>query len=239
MRIKRYNNFITDKVVEAKTIDFINDEISESEFINFLQQEMINESIVDVVKNKIINVLSSFLNKAKEIGFKIFDKLKSILNWIIDKVNTFKQKNPTLYKILMITIIVITILIISTSSAHAAISGQPIPVDKIDMAIGLLRKLATDDVISMFDANNAIAYLVDLRDGSLELPELGQKAIQIAESALKAVDNIGSEAIAEEDGSLVNYSISLMERGREVISAVIENIEKIGSSEKRVKLIFK
>lgn len=235
MRIKRYNNFITDKVVEAKTIAFINDEISESEFINFLQQEMINESIVDVVKNKIINVLSSFLNKAKEIGFKIFDKLKSILNWIIDKVNTFKQKNPTLYKVLMITIIVITILIISTSSAHAAISGQPIPVDKIDMAIGLLRKLATEDVISNFDASNAIAYLVDLRDGSLELPELGQKTIDMADAALRAVDNIGSEAIAKEDSALMDACISLMERGKEVMSAVVE---KIGSTEK-VKLVLK
>jgi hypothetical protein len=235
MRIKRYNNFITDKVVEAKTIAFINDEISESEFINFLQQEMINESIVDVVKNKIINVLSSFLNKAKEIGFKIFDKLKSILNWIIDKVNTFKQKNPTLYKVLMITIIIIVILIISTSSAHAATSGQPIPVDKIDMAIGLLRKLATEESINMFDASKAIAYLVDLRDGSVQLPELGQKTIDMADAALRAVDNIGSEAIAKEDSALMDACISLMERGREVMSAVVE---KIGSTEK-VKLVLK
>lgn len=235
MRIKRYNNFLTDKVVEAKTIAFINDEIPESEFINFLQQEMINESIIDTIKNKIINVLSSFLNKAKEIGFKIFDKLKSILNWIIDKVNTFKQKNPTLYKVLMITIIIIVILIISTSSAHAATSGQPIPVDKIDMAIGLLRKLATEDAINMFDASKAIAYLVDLRDGSVQLPELGQRTIDMADAALRAVDNIGSEAIAKEDGTLMDACISLMERGREVMSAVVE---KIGSKE-NVKLIFK
>jgi hypothetical protein len=235
MIIKKYNNFITDKIVEKKTIQFINDEISESEFITFLQQEIVNESIIDVVKNKIINVLSSFLNKAKEIGFKIFEKLKSILNWIIDKVNTFKQKNPTLYKVLTVTIIIIVILIISTSTAHAATTGQPIPVDKIDMAIGLLRKLATEDTINTFDAGKAIAYLVDLRDGVVELPDLGQRTVDMANAALRAVENIGKEATAKEDTALMEACLSLMERGREVLSAVVD---KIGSTEK-VKLILK
>jgi hypothetical protein len=235
MIIKKYNNFITDKIVEKKTIQFINDEISESEFITFLQQEIVNESIIDVVKNKIINVLSSFLNKAKEIGFKIFEKLKSILNWIIDKINTFKQKNPIFYKVLTITIIIVVILIISTSTAHAATTGQPIPVDKIDMAIGLLRKLSIEESINMFDASKAIAYLVDLRDGTIELPEIGQRSVDMANAALKTVDTIGNQASSKNDTVLMDSCLSLMERGREVLSAVVE---KIGSTEK-VKLIFK
>jgi hypothetical protein len=231
MIIKKYNNFITDKAVQRKTKQFINDEISESEFITFLQQEIVNESVIDVVKDKVINVLSSFLSKSKEVGFKIFEKLKSILNWIISKLKTFKQKNPTLYKIITVTVIVSVILFISTASLHAAVNGNPIPVDKIDMAIGLIKELIKSGDLSDFDGSRAIAHLVDLRDGKIDLPEVGQRAINIANSALNTVERISTE----ENSQISDASLSLIEKGKQVLSVVVE---KIGPTEK-VKLIYK
>jgi hypothetical protein len=233
--IKNYKDFFKSRDIDEKTIKFINGDLTESQFISYLNEEIINESVIDTIKTKIINILGSFINKSKELGFKIFDKLKSILNWIIEKLENFKKKNPTLYKVITITVIIVVIMIISTSSAQAAISGNPIPVDKIDMAIGLLEKLRATDSVDFFDGAKAIAHLVDIRDGSIDLPDLGPRAIEIANAAIKSVEKIGSEAVQTGDKTTIDTCLSLMEKGNSVLSAVIE---KIGPTEK-VRLIYK
>jgi hypothetical protein len=229
--IKDYKSFIKSNSsnLDSYTIKFINSEISESEFINYLDnQYSINESLIDKINDKILDVLFAFVSKAQEIGFKILNKLKTIINWIIEKVKNFKKKYPIIYKILVVTIITIIILIVSTASAHAQKTGTPIPTEKIDMAIGFLEKLRSDESISAFDSGKAITHLIDLRDGKIDLPEIGQRAIDIANSAIASVERIGKEAKATNNESLMKTCIDFMKKGQEILSVTWS---KSGSTE--------
>jgi hypothetical protein len=236
--IKDYTSFIeTNKSkVDNYTIKFINSEISESDFINYLNNEYkINESLIDRISDKILDVLFTFLIRAKEIGFKIIDKLKSVLNWVIKTIENFKKKNPVLYKIIVITIIVIIILIISTSTAHAAVTNTPVDVDKINMAIGFLQKLRTEGSIGMFDSGKAIAYLVDIRDGNMQFGEINQSVLDIANSAIRSIEVIGKDATQTKNENLVRICIDFMNKGREVLGAVLTKSD----STETIKLIYR
>jgi hypothetical protein len=215
------------KNFDLVTLDFINNSISEKEFINYLDSEILNESIIgDVksffssIKEKVLDILYSFLAKSYELGFSIFDKFNTFFNWMISKIKSFKEKHPTLYKIIIMTMIVIIILMVTASSAKAQVSGTPIPKGKIDMAIGWLDYLKSEGKSDTMEVHKAIAHLVDLRDGKVDIPNLGEKAINMADAALKTSQAMIDKAKETNDSNLMKFCVQLMEKGQTYIQAI-------------------
>jgi hypothetical protein len=214
----QYKNF--NKV----TLDFIDNKITESEFITYLDNEVLNEGIIDSIKDffsgfkqKVIDILWSFLTKSYEIGFAIFDKINIFIKWLFSKINSFADKHPTLWRVMIITIVILILLIVTASSAHAQSSQQPIPLAKINMAIGWLDSIR--DGKDPMLVNKAIAHLVDLRDGHMELHNLGDSAIKMSDAALSTVDKIMSEAKTSTDSSFFRFCTDLIQRGSDYIGA--------------------
>ena len=220
MKVYRFNEHSN---LDEVTIDFINGRISESEFKDYINTDILNESVMSYVKEKIINVLYSFLVKASEIGFSILHKFKSFFSWFIGIISKWKEKHPTLYKVIIITVIIIILLMVSASSAYAQSKGQPIPESEINVAIGWLDLIKGKTDLDVLEVNKAIAHLIDLRDGNIEIDGLGEKALQIAESALETSNKMIVDAksdLDKGDESTAKMCLNLMERGSEYISAI-------------------
>ena len=222
MKIYKFNDFNN---IDLVTIKYCEGVINESQYLQYLYG--INESFVGEIKEKVVNILNSFLKKAIEAGFSIFSKFKTFFNWILNSLKKWKTNNPTLYKIIIITIIVFIILIISASSAHAATSGDPIPVNQINLAIGWLEQIQGKTDMDILEVKKAMAYLIDIRDGNLEIQNLGDEAINIAKSSLNTASKMmkaASEDLKKDDESLAKLCLELADRGANYVQATYSKI---------------
>ena len=217
---KQYKNF--NKV----TLDFIDNKITESDFITYLDNELLNEGIIDSIKDffggfkqKVVDIFWSFLTKAYEIGFAIFDKVNVFIKWLFGKINSFADKHPTLWKIMIITIVILIILIVTASSAKAQSTGQPIPLAKINMAIGWLDGVKSQGTQDQMLVSKAMAHLVDLRDGHMDIQGLGDGAIKMADAALHVATKIMDEAKTSNDNSFFKFCVDLIQKGSEYVGA--------------------
>lgn len=217
---KQYNN------LNKITLDFIDNKITESDFINYLNDEILNEGIIDSIKDffsgfkqKVVDIFWSFLTKAYEIGFAIFDKVNIFIKWLFGKINSFADKHPTLWRIMIITIVILIILIVTASSAKAQTSGQPIPLAKINMAIGWLDNVKSSGNQDQMLVSKAMAHLVDLRDGRMDIQGLGDGAIKMADAALTTAGRIMDEAKTSNDNSFFKFCVDLIQKGSEYVGA--------------------
>ena len=238
MKILKFNDFAS---TDLKTIQFIEGKITESEYIDYLNLEVFNESIIDFtnyIKDKIVSVLYSFIVQSSKIGFTIINKFKKVFEWIISTVSKWKEKHPVLFRVIIITLIIVILLMVSTSSAYAQSKGQPIPDEQINVAIGWLNMIKGKTDLDLMEINKAIAHLVDLKDGNIEIENLGQNAVNIADSAIVTANKIISTAkedLDKGDSSSAKMCIDLMNKGSEFVSAVYS---KIGDTES-IKLNIK
>ena len=222
MRIYKYNDFIS---TDKKTVDFIDGKITEEVFKNYINSEVLNESIAaNFIQDKITKVLNTFLVKAYQVGFSIITKFKSFFEWLIKTVDKFREKHPVLFKIILITIVTIIILIVSAASAKAQSTGNPIPKEQINVAIGwldYLKKGHTD--LDMLQIDKAIAHLVDIRDGHQEIQNLGADAIKISDAALNTASQIMTDAkdkLSHNDESGAKMCYDLLTKGMDYIQAI-------------------
>jgi hypothetical protein len=216
----QYNSF--NKV----TLDFIDNKITESDFITYLDNDILNEGIIDSIKDffsgfkqKVVDIFWSFVVKAYEIGFAIWDKLSTFIKWLFGKINSFKEKHPTLWRVMIITIIILIILIVTASSAHAQTKGEPIPLGKLNMAIGWLDNVKAQGNQDQMLVSKAIAHLVDLRDGQMDIHGLGDGAIKMADAALTTSSRIMDEAKTSNDNSFFKFCVDLIQKGSEYVGA--------------------
>ena len=216
--LKTFESFNTDL-----TIDFIYGRITESEFISYL--ESINENWIsdtyERVKWKVIEYVWTFLQEAIKLGFKIFNKVVTFFKWIWNKIKSFKEKNPVLFKVITITIIIFLLLIIFASVAHAQTTGTPIDETHIKMAIGLLEDMRGRDSLSNSDINSTIEYLNHLRkvDGVVsqtDVVNFGEKTTDLAKVSIDTVKKFETEAIGG-DKTAVQYCQKILSKGTEVI----------------------
>jgi stage V sporulation protein SpoVS len=228
--IYKFNEY---KSFNKVTLDFIDNKITESDFITYLDNEVLNEGIIDSIKDffsgfkqKVVDIFWSFLIKSYEIGFTIWDKLNTFIKWLFGKINSFREKHPTLWRVMIITIIILIILIVTASSAKAQTNGEPIPLSRINMAIGWLDNVR--DGKDPMLVNKAIAHLVDLRDGHMDLQGLGDGAINMADAALTTAGRIMDEAKTSNDDTFFKFCVDLMQKGSEYVGAVYT---KTGGSE--------
>lgn len=216
----QYKNF--NKV----TLDFIDNKITESEFITYLNDEVLNEGIIDSIKDffsgfkqKVVDIFWSFVVKAYEIGFAIWDKLNIFIKWLFGKINSFADKHPKLWRVMIITIIILIILIVTASSAKAQSTGQPIPLAKINMAIGWLDNVKSSGTEDSMLVSKAMAHLVDLRDGHMDIQGLGDGAIKMANAALTTAGRIMDEAKTSNDNSFFKFCVDLIQKGSDYVGA--------------------
>ena len=219
-KFNEYKNF--NKV----TLDFIHNKITESEFITYLDNEILNEGIIDSIKDffsgfkqKVVDIFWSFVVKSYEIGFAIWDKLNIFIKWLFGKINSFADKHPKLWRIMIITIIILIILIVTASSAKAQTTGQPIPLAKINMAIGWLDNVKAQGTQDQMLVSKAMAHLVDLRDGQMDIQGLGDGAIKMADAALHVAGKIMDDAKTSNDNSFFKFCVDLMQKGSEYVGA--------------------
>lgn len=235
-KFEQYKNF------NKKTFDFIDDKITESEFIEYLNNEIANENILSSVKDffggfkqKVIDIFWSFLVKSYQVGFSIFDKVNTFVKWLFDKINSFSKKHPTLWKIMIITIVILIILMVTAASAKAQTSGTPIPKAKLDMAIGWLDYLKTTGKGDTLEVNKAIAHLVDMRDGKIDIIGLGQKAVDLSQAALNTAQKVMDDAKTSTDNNLFKMCNDLIQKGSEYINVIYSKADGF----ENVKLFMK
>ena len=231
--------------LDKTTTNFIDNKITESQFLDYLNSSVLNEGILDKLKGfynkfkeKAIKILMTFLKKAAKVGFAIFGKMKTFINWILGILKKWKKENPALFKAIVITLLIIILLMASASTAHAQSSGIPVSPGNIDMAIGYLKELreVSGDIDNM-SLMKGMGYLVDLKDGTLDIPlsEFGNEAIAAAKAAMTTTKSMANDANIAEDKELMSKCISLMNSGAEYIKVIFE---KAGNSES-IKLIMK
>jgi hypothetical protein len=202
---------------------FLQDKISEETFFNYL--DSLNEDLFDFlkwIKQKVVDVFWTILTESVIIGFKILQKVKSILSWIINKIKSFKEKNPVLFKVLVITILVILILIISGSVAYAATTGKPIQTEYINLAIGLINDMKEHGYPgSDLDVAKATAYLIKLRDaGGIidpnDINAFGQDAVTLANKSINLAGKLVQDSRGG-DKATMQYCIEMLEKGEKFI----------------------
>jgi len=202
---------------------FLQDKISEETFFNYL--DSLNEDLFDFlkwIKQKVVDVFWTILTESVIIGFKILQKVKSILSWIINKIKSFKEKNPVLFKVLVITILVILILIISGSVAYAATTGKPIQTEYINLAIGLINDMKEHGYPgSDLDVSKATAYLIKLRDaGGIidpnDINAFGQDAVTLANKSIDLAGKLVQDSRGG-DKATMQYCIEMLEKGEKFI----------------------
>jgi hypothetical protein len=201
---------------------FLQDKISEETLFNYL--DSLNEDLLDFLKSfkqKVVDVFWTILTKSVIVGFKILQKVKSVFSWIINKMKSFKEKNPVLFKVLVITILVILILIISGSVAHAATTGKPIETEYIDLAIGLINDMKEHGGLSDLDVSKATAYLIKLRDagGVINPNDTGLFGQDVVTLAHKSIDLAGKlvQDSRSGDRATMHYCIEMLEKGEKFI----------------------
>ena len=221
------------------TLDFIYGRITKDEYISHL--ESLNENWIsdsyEKVKWKVIEHLWTFLEESKKIGFKILSKVFTFLKWIWNKIKSFKEKHPIIFKIITITLLVLIILILSSCVAHAQVSGQPLDEEQINLAIGFINDMEEHGKIKSFttlDVNKAIAYLIKLRDAHgvvdpNDVHNFGQESVTLADRAIEVSERLVKEARVEGKGSAVyQYCLDIMQKGSDFINY---SIQKTSSGE--------
>ena len=225
------------------TNQFIDGIITEQTYINHLNS--LNENIFSDIKEKVINALYSFLENAMKIGFSILNKLKTLLDWGMKVINSFKEKNPTLYKVIIITIITFILLIAAAATAHAAQGPNPKPIDKahLDFAIGFLDKYIDDEKLfgdkSML-MKKAIAALMKIRDhhGVIDFnmaKDFGKEAEIAAKSALDIANKDLNQAeyaknVGDHNNPIFKVCIDMMKKGQEYIHYNYEHFKSAVNS---------
>jgi len=234
------------KDVDSITLDWCNDNISEKEFFSYIENLSINEgwfegakqwlldageATVNWFKEKFFKILMTMLKSAVEVGMSIINKVVQFVSWIFDKLNKFADKNPTIWKIILVTLIMFICLVVCASSAKAQTTGQPIDPNVINSAIGMLKAKmgSVDNQLYM----KAMAYLVDIRDGHQDInPEvIGKGAIDLGNSALSIIEDYKRST----DSDFAQYASSSIREGANYVGA---EITKMGSVDS-VKLFIK
>lgn len=226
--LKKYENYLS---ADHKTEMYCDGLISESEFILYLDQ--LNENWFVDMKNwiieKILKILYTLLQKSIELGSKITNKIINAINFILEKITKFRDKHPDLYKLIIITIILFLCFIVLASSAHAASTGKPIDTDLINAAIGKLKDMDIDSMLS----KRAMAFLIDIRDGHQDISNdiYGQKTVDLANNVMSVLNKMKNSS----DGGFVNIMNEYVKIGAQYIGA---EISKMGGTE-TIKLFFK
>lgn len=219
--IVEYNSF---SVNEKRVLELIeNLEINEGISDWFLKLKTFFQNINDAIQNLLLTLL--------EKGIKSLDVIKKFFSKIFDKIKSFKDKNPVLFRTILITLVLIVLAFILCSSAASPTKTPPESV--INAAIGLLHDIQQK---GESDIDNSLlmkaqAYLFELKSGK-EI-EVGEETIKVAQSALKVIQQNVQEYRLSNDKNPedVNYLLGLIEKGSKMVGySIKEYADKLTGS---------
>jgi len=223
--IKNYETFINENNSKDFTILYLEGMIDYNEW----EQEFdkLNEGkIVDYIKTKIVPVLQNLVKKIKTAGQKALNVIKKIFNTI----KSFANKNPRLFKIIVLMLVLLIIGVVTASAATVS-GGDPsdIHLNITNAAIGLLENITNSDnnldisFQNLHGVMDAKAYLIDLRDGTIDDPvKISEHAKWIVENAYEKV----GELIEEEDAKNLDTLKTIGENVVEYVRTATELIIK-------------
>jgi hypothetical protein len=166
-----------------------------------------------------------------EKGFKALDSFKKFFKVVIDKVISFKEKNPVVFRTVMITLVLLVLFFVLCSAAASTDKRPPVAV--INAAIGFLH-----DINAKGDSNidnsillKAQAYLFELKKSGTEL-NVGEEAIKAANGAIDIIQQDIQEfnKSGGTDQTTANYLMKLAEQGARLVSYKIKEYNDVTGS---------
>jgi hypothetical protein len=229
--INDYNNF---SIHEQKVLKFISEldlELSVNEGIGdwFKKIGDFFTNINDSIRNLMLTMM--------EKGLKCLDLLKKFFSKVLDKIKSFKEKYPVLFRT-VITTLVLLILLFVLCSAAASSDKQP-PEGVLNAAIGLLHDVQKHGSGSIDDGTlmKAQAYLLELKKGNNI--NVGEEAVKAAESAIKVIQQNVAEFKQSKNPEDADYLVKLAEQGAKLVNYKIETISNQIASSERIALGYK
>lgn len=219
--IVEYNSF---SVYEKRTLELIDNlEINEGISEWFSNLKTFFQNINDAIQNLLLTLL--------ERGLKSLDVIKKFFSKIFDKIKSFKEKNPILFRTILITLVLIVLAFILCSAAASPTKTPPESV--INAAIGLLRDIQQNGESNIDNSvlMKAQAYLFELKSGK-EI-EVGDETVKVAQSALKVIQQNVQEyrSSNEKNPEDVNYLLGLIEKGSKMVGySIREYSDKVSGS---------
>ena len=189
--------------IDNNVVLFCENKITEVEFLNYINSNLLEEGVIDnvinFVKNKILNSLYSFISQAAKIGLSIIKKVISFFDGIINTVIKFKTQHPTVFKIIVITLMVGLILIVTTAEASASVMIKPklatANPDLINTAIGWIQ------TNKQYMDSSSVHAAIDSLSKIQNMPQIGgtpeATSMTIFNDAIQNATNIMSKATEE------------------------------------------
>lgn len=227
--IKQYQDFLNENLndnigYDKSTLLYLEGNITyeqwETEF------DVLNEGkISEYFQNKIMPVLNTIKDKIKTIK----DKGIKLLQKIYNVIKGFANKYPVFFKFVVILIV---ILLITISTASASTTGGPAESSAgletiLSNAIGFLDSVdVNQDIMEVLKAK---AYLVDLKDGVLDNPQMvTDQAKQIADAAVNSIKTLNKsgdlpQSFYDIGKNIIDYSYNVIKNA----SGSIEQINLI------------
>ena len=218
--MKHLNNFESFSINEQRTLAALD------ELCNF---DSINEGFMDWMKKigdffeRINDSIRNLMLTMMEKGLMALSLVKKFFDKVLDKIKGFKEKHPVLFRTIIITLILVVLFFVLCSAAATKQATPPEGV--MDAAIGFLKRLQSegsgkyDDGLLM----KAQAYLFQLKKGgSVDNPIFGKQVVDLANSAVKVVqqnaEEIKSMTPGEERNQSIQYLVDLAEQGSKMVS---------------------
>jgi hypothetical protein len=224
-RIERYNEFSKAEQELLHILEQIGEIHVNEGVIGYWLKKLTEwfERINDGIRNLMLVML--------EKGMKALDSFKKFFKVVIDKVVTFKEKNPVVFRTIMITLVLLVLFFVLCSAA-ASTDKRP-PVGVINAAIGFLH-----DINAKGDSNidnsillKAQAYLLELKKSGTEL-NVGEDAVKAANGAIDIIQQDIQEfnKSGGTDQTTANYLMKLAEQGARLVSYKIKEYNDVTGS---------
>ncbi len=194
------------------------------------------EVFKDIVREIQDLSIEDITNKIYELGFKashyIIDFIKRIYNKILD----LKERNPKLFKAIVICILIILFVLICTSSTYAQKTGGNPPISLINSAIGLLESIQKEGQHDPKTVQKAMAYLIELKRGNTI--RVDNDTMDMIKTSVTYVKEMMEETNkSNPDYSLLQKMSQYAEKGSEYISAQIISSESPFGYEEKIRLV--
>lgn len=175
--------------------------------------------LIERINDGIRNLMLTMLEK----GLKALDAFKKFFKTIIDKIVAFKEKNPVVFRTILITLVLLVLFFVLCSAA-ASQDKRP-PAGVINAAIGFIREIKQSGGSSIDDGvlMKAQAYLFELKKTGTEI-KVGEEAVKAANGAISIVQqNIQDyKNSGGTDDTTAQYLMKLAEQGAKLVGYKIK-----------------
>ena len=185
---------------------------------------LLEEGIMDLIKKgkevteeflvkNIDPIVSKIIAAIKKGGDFVVNLLKKLFN-VVEK---YRKKYPTLFKVVILLILMVTTMIFSTAAQAADPGDLNYSADALNTMVGLLDKIPTD--IDIADKMEAKVYLKDLQDGNLS-GAYGEGAKNIASSIEVVYRDILQSAKDGDQGGM-EILLQALETGKNTVMSAL------------------